>query len=160
MRTQIDAIPALTGAPEQIRLAARMRAGHTRPMLDMQADLTGHDAVGSAISKLLHIALRQSQAAWWLKYAPDRHTGMLLSQLAERLCEVGRMERTMLPVLRKEVHRLRGRAIGVFAFDGLEFAGGGSGDLPAYSTSPATPASEATSDRDESAASARFVMND
>jgi hypothetical protein len=128
MRTQIDAIPALTGTPEQIRLAARMRAGHITTMLDMQANLTGHGAVGSAISKLLHIALRQSQAAWWLRYAPDRHTGMLLSELAERLCEVGRIDRRILPVLQKEVHRLRGRAIGVSAYDGLESAGGGSGD--------------------------------
>ena len=85
-RQRSDAIPALTGAPEQIRLAARMRAGHITTMLDMQADLTGHDAVSSAISELLHIALRQSQAAWWLKHAPDRHTSMLLSELAERLC--------------------------------------------------------------------------
>jgi hypothetical protein len=55
----MDAIPALTGAPEQIRLATRMRAGRITTMLDMQANLTGHDAVSSAISKLLHIALRQ-----------------------------------------------------------------------------------------------------
>jgi hypothetical protein len=72
-----------------------MRAGHITTMLDMQANLTGHDAVSSAISKLLHIALRQSQAVRWLKYAPDRHTGMLLSELAERLCEVGRMDGTV-----------------------------------------------------------------
>src|ERR1700722_10452813 len=130
MRTQIDAIPALTGAPEQIRLAARMRAGHITTMLDMQANLTGHDAVSSAISKLLHIALRQSQAAWWLKHAPDRHTGLLLSELAERLCEAGRMERTMLPALKKEVHRLKGRAMGVFAYDALECGGSGSGHPP------------------------------
>jgi hypothetical protein len=128
MRTQIDAIPALTGTPKQIRLAARMRAGHITTMLDMQANLIGHDAVSSAISKLLHIALRQSQAAWWLRYAPDRHTGMLLSELAERLCEVGRMDGTMLPALQKEVHRLRGRAIGVLAYDALEFADRGNGD--------------------------------
>jgi hypothetical protein len=130
MRTQIDAIPALTGAPEQIGLAARMRAGHITTMLDMQANLTGHDAISSAISKLLHIALRQAQAAWWLRHAPDRHTGMLLSELAERLCEAGRMDGTMLPALQKEVHHLRDRAIGVFVHDAFEFVGRGNGDPP------------------------------
>jgi hypothetical protein len=130
MITQIDAIPALTGAPEQIRMAARMRAGHITTMLDMQANLARSDAVSSAISNLLHIALRQSQAAWWLKYAPDRHTGTLLSELAERLCEAGRMDGTMLPALQKEVHRPRRRATGAFVHDALEFARRASGGPP------------------------------
>ena len=141
MRTQIDAIPALTGAPEQIRLAARMRAGHITTMLDMQADLTGHDAVSSAISKLLHIALRQSQAAWWLKRALDRHTGRLLSELAERLCEAGRMDGTMLPALQKELHRLRGRAIGAYSSMMRSNSQAGAAAIrPAYSTSLAISA--------------------
>jgi hypothetical protein len=111
MRTQIDAVPALTGAPEQIRLAARMRIGHITTMLDMQANLTGYDAVSSAISKLLHIALRQSQAAWWLKYAPDRHTSTLLAELAGRLAADGRMDAEMLRMVVQEAHRLRYRVI-------------------------------------------------
>jgi hypothetical protein len=52
---------------------------------------------------------------------------MLLSELAERLCEAGRMDGTMLPALQNEVHRLRGKAIGVFAHDELECAGKASG---------------------------------
>jgi hypothetical protein len=50
----------------------------TRPRLRLAtsrrwANPTGHDAVSSATSKLPHIALQQSQVAWWLKHAPDWH---------------------------------------------------------------------------------------
>jgi hypothetical protein len=106
-----DPIPALTGAPEQIRQAERLRSGHTATLLDMQANLTGHDAISSAISKLLHIALRQSQAAWWLKYAPGRHTSILLVELAGRLAADGRMDAEMLRMVVQGVHRLRHRVV-------------------------------------------------
>jgi hypothetical protein len=79
-----------------------MRAGHITTMLDMQANLTGHSA-----QQVAHIALRQVQAVWWLQYSPNRHTGMLLSELAERLCETGRMDGTMLPVSGGQLPHMR-----------------------------------------------------
>ena len=106
-----ELIPALAGTHDQVRQAERLRSGHIATMLDLQANLAGDDAVSSAINKLLHIALRQSQAAWWLKYAPDRHTGMLLSELAGRLAADGRMDADMLRMVVQGVHRLRHRVV-------------------------------------------------
>ena len=51
----------------------------------MDRNNTATDAVGSAVAKLLHIAMRQQQAAWWLRYAPGRQTSDLLAELAGRV---------------------------------------------------------------------------
>ena len=71
----------------------------------MDRNNTATDAVGSAVAKLLHIAMRQQQAPWWLRYAPGRQTGDLLAELAGD----GRMDAEMLRTVVQEVHRLRYR---------------------------------------------------
>ena len=106
-----DPIPALTGAPEQIRQAERLRSGHIATLLDMDRNNTADGAVGSAVAKLLHIATRQQQAAWWLRYAPGRQTGDLLTELAGRLAANGRMDAEMLRMVVQGVHRLRHRVV-------------------------------------------------
>ena len=58
-----DPIPALTGTHDQLRQAERLRSGHIATLLDMDRNNTATDAVGSAVAKLLHIAMRQQQAA-------------------------------------------------------------------------------------------------
>jgi hypothetical protein len=65
-----DPIPALAGNDAQVRQAERLRSGHIATLLDMDRNNTADGAVGSAVAKLLHIAMRQQQAAWWLRYAP------------------------------------------------------------------------------------------
>jgi hypothetical protein len=106
-----DPIPALTGTHDQVRQAERLRSGHIATLLDMDRNNTADGAVGSAVAKLLHIAMRQQQAAWWLRYAPERQTGDLLAELAGRLAADGRMDAEMLRMVVQEVHRLRYRVI-------------------------------------------------
>ena len=106
-----DLIPALTGTHDQVRQAERLRSGHTATLLDMDRNNTATSAVGSAVAKLLHIAMRQQQAAWWLRYAPGRQTSDLLAELAGRLAGDGRMDAEMLRTVVQEVHRLRYRVI-------------------------------------------------
>jgi hypothetical protein len=107
----IHPLPALTGLHDQVRQAERLRSGHIATLLDMDRNNTTTDAVGSVIAKLLHITLRQQQAAWWLRYAPGRHTSDLLAELAGRLAADGRMNAGMLRTVVQEVHRLRYRVI-------------------------------------------------
>src|SRR3984957_12739431 len=104
-------IPALTGTPEQIRRAERLRSGHIATLLDMDRNNTADGAVGSAVAKLLLIAMRQLQAAWGLRYAPGGQTGDLLAELAGRLAADGRMDAEMLRMVVQEAHRLRYRVI-------------------------------------------------
>jgi hypothetical protein len=106
-----DPIPALTGTHDQLRQAERLRSGHIATLLDMDRNNTATDAVGSAVAKLLHIAMRQQQAGWWLRYAPGRQTGDLLAELAGRLAADGRMDAETLRMVVQEAHRLRYRVI-------------------------------------------------
>jgi hypothetical protein len=106
-----DPIPTLTGTHDQVRQAERLRSGHTATLLDMDCNNIATDAVGSAVAKLLPIAMRQQQAAWWLRYAPGRQTSDLLAELAGRLAADGRMDAEMLRMVIQEVYRLRYRVI-------------------------------------------------
>ena len=106
-----DPIPALTGTHDQVRQAERLRSSHTATLLDMDRNNAATDAAGGAVAKLLHIAMRQQQAAWWLRYAPGRQTNDLLAELAGRLAADGRMDAKMLKMVVQEMHRLRYRVI-------------------------------------------------
>jgi hypothetical protein len=100
----IDPIPALTGTSDHVRQAHATRNGHIEALLDMQRNNTVDGAVGSAIAKLIVIALRQQHAAWWLCYGRRKHSGKLLAELAGRMCEAGRMDLELLPDVVQEVH--------------------------------------------------------
>jgi hypothetical protein len=63
------------------------------------------------IAKLIHIALRQQHAAWWLRYGRGRRTDKLLAELAGRLSEAGRMDLELLRMVVQEVYRLQHRVI-------------------------------------------------
>jgi hypothetical protein len=95
-------IPALA---REVRLVCTNLIQFT--LLDMARNNTATNAVGSAVVKLLHIAMRQQQAAWWLRYAPGRQTSDLLAELAGRLAADGRMDAETLRMVVKEVYRLR-----------------------------------------------------
>ena len=83
----------MTGTHDQVRQAEATRNGHVQTLLDMERNNSAIDGpVGSAIAKLIRIALRQQHAAWWLRHARGKHTGKLLAELAGRLCEAGRMD--------------------------------------------------------------------
>jgi hypothetical protein len=99
----------MTGTYDQVRRAERLRSGHTATLLDMDRNNTATDAVGSAVAKLLHIAMRQQQAAWWLRYAAGRQTSDLLAELAG-LQMAGWMPKCLRMVV-QEVYRLRYRVI-------------------------------------------------
>jgi hypothetical protein len=101
----------LTGTHDQVRQAERLRSGHIATLLDMDRNNTADGAVGSAVAKLLHIAMRQQQAAWWLRYAAGRQTSDLLAELAGRLAADGRLDAEMLRMVVQEVYRLRHRVI-------------------------------------------------
>jgi hypothetical protein len=94
-----------------VRQAQATRNGHIQALLDMQRNNNADGAVGSAIAKLIDIALRQHHAAWWLCYGRRKHTGTLLAELAGRLCEAGRMDLELLSDLVREVRRLRHRVV-------------------------------------------------
>jgi hypothetical protein len=105
-----DPLPTLTGTHDRVRQAQVTRNNHVRTLLDMERNVIGGH-VGSAIAKLIHIALCQQQAAWWLCHGRGKHSGELLVELAGRLCEAGRMDAGMLRTVVQEVHRLRHRVI-------------------------------------------------
>ena len=104
------AIPALIGNDGQLRQAQVTRNNHVQTLLDMERNVIG-GRVGSVIAKLIHVALRQQQAAWWLCHGRGKHSGELLVELAGRLCEAGRMDLELLPDVVQELHRLRHRVI-------------------------------------------------
>jgi hypothetical protein len=105
-----DPIPALTGTHDQVRQAQVTRNNHVQTLLDMERNVIGGQ-VGSVIAKLIHVAMRQQQAAWWLCHGRGKHSGELLVELAGRLCEAGRMDLEILPDVVQELHRLRHRVI-------------------------------------------------
>ena len=105
-----DPLPTLTGTHDQVRQAQVTRNNHVQTLLDMERNVIGGQ-VGSVIAKLIHVALRQQQAAWWLCHGPGKHSGELLVELAGRLCEAGRMDLKLLPDVVRELHRLRHRVI-------------------------------------------------
>jgi hypothetical protein len=80
-------------------------------LLDMERENNADGAVGSAIAKLIVIALRQQHASWWLCYGRRKHTGKLLAELAGRMCEAGRMDLELLQDVVEEVGRLRHRVL-------------------------------------------------
>jgi hypothetical protein len=102
-----EPIPALTGERAQIPFAERLRSDHVHTLMDMARNVTGRDPVSSSVAKLLHVAMRQQQAAWWVRHAPARQTVDLVVELAEQLAVDGRMDAEMLQAVVQEVHRLR-----------------------------------------------------
>jgi hypothetical protein len=61
------------GTHDQVRQAEVTRNNQVQTLLDMERNVIGGH-VGSAIAKLIHVAMRQQQAAWWLCHGRGKHT--------------------------------------------------------------------------------------